>query len=62
MKSHDERIAELEQTVIELKQQMDKQAEGFLEFVTKHETSMNQVISHYRKQLEMALNNATKQP
>jgi len=54
------KIAELETKVNELTRAQDSQAAAFLEFILKYETRMNDVLSHYRKQVELVLANATK--
>lgn len=58
--SDSERIAQLEATVEELKHNQENQAAAFLEFITKWETRMNQVVSHFRTQVEMVLADASK--
>ena len=62
MTTPEQRIAELEQKVIELQRNQDGQAAAFLEFITKHETRLNDVISHFRTQVEMVLADAAKRP
>lgn len=58
--SDSERITQLEATVEELKRNQENQAAAFLEFITKWETRMNQVVSHFRTQVEMVLTDASK--
>lgn len=54
------KIAELEAKLNEVIRSQDAQAAAFLEFILKYETRMNDVLSHYRKQVELVLANATK--
>jgi hypothetical protein len=54
------KVAELEAKLNEVIRSQDAQAAAFLEFILKYETRMNDVLSHYRKQVELVLANATK--
>lgn len=58
--SNEAKIAELEAKLNEVVRAQDAQAAAFLEFILKYETRMNDVLSHYRKQVELVLANATK--
>ena len=54
------KVAELEAKLNEVIRSQDAQAAAFLECILKYEPRMNDVLSHYRKQVELVLANATK--